>query len=84
MLRKEHTMAQPMLTTIDNPYSPITQYDDWYAFDEAKGHCTCGLIARIARSSNNLTVDEEDYEIDNAYKEIIKEDVLGKYIIVTQ
>jgi hypothetical protein len=32
------------LTTVDNPYNPFLQWDDWYAFDMMKGYDTCGLI----------------------------------------
>ena len=37
-----------MITTIDNPYNPFTQFDEWYAFDEGKGYCTSGYLARIS------------------------------------
>ncbi len=28
------------LTTVDNPYDPFTQWDEWYAYDEGKGYAT--------------------------------------------
>lgn len=76
-------MPQTMLTTTDNPYNPFTNYDDWYAFDEAQGYHTCSYLARVTRTSNNLTVEEEDYEIEQAMNEIIKLNVLGIYTKVT-
>ena len=28
-------MAKCMLTTVDNPYNPFTQWDAWFRFDRA-------------------------------------------------
>ena len=32
--------SEYMLTTIDNPFNPFTNFDDWYAFDTSKGYNT--------------------------------------------
>ena len=29
-----------MLTTVDNPYDPYTQYDEWLSYDEQAGYNT--------------------------------------------
>lgn len=55
-----------MLTTIDNPYDPFTQFDSWYAYDEQSGYHTCGLMARFALTSNELSEEENEREIDRA------------------
>lgn len=66
-----------MLTTIDNPFDPFTQFDDWFQFDEEKGYHTCQFLAKISRASNDMS--EEDYEKENerAIDEIIKFNVRG-------
>ena len=61
-----------MLTTTDNPYSPVTQFDDWYAFDERMGYHTCSYLARIARTSPSLSAKENDEEVTRAIDEIIR------------
>lgn len=60
-----------MLTTIDNPFNPIENFDEWYAFDEAKGYCTSGLLARIVETSDDLPDAEQESAIDEAIDEII-------------
>lgn len=67
------------LTTIDNPYDPVDQYDDWYAFDTQKGYCTDAYVARCLKTSDELPerLQEEDYE--RAIDEIISFDLLGMY-----
>lgn len=72
-------MAKTMLTTTDNPFSPFTQFDEWYAYDEAKGYHTLGYLARIANSSDELSEQEEEEAIENAIQEIIKLNLLGLY-----
>lgn len=70
---------ESMITTIDNPYSPFTQPDEWYAFDIQKGYDTCGYLARIANTSYDMTPAEEETAIDLAIDEIVKQNVLGIY-----
>lgn len=75
-------MSNCMLSTLDNPFDPFTQFDDWYSFDEQVGHHTCGYLARIAKSSDELSEVEEAEAIENAIDEIVKLNVNGLYIKV--
>lgn len=73
------TASRPeyMLTTFDNPFDPFTQWSQWYAFDEGKGYCSCGLVARIAKSSNDLSDADNALAIQQAIDEITRENVSG-------
>ena len=77
-------MSQSMLTTIDNPYNPFTQFDEWFAFDESKGYHSCSYLARIARSSDELSEADESLAIESAIDEIVKFNILGIYKKVTK
>lgn len=68
-----------MLTTIDNPFNPFTQWDEWYAFDRDKGYNTPGYLARIAKVSFELSDADQDLAIENAMSEIVELNVLGIY-----
>lgn len=72
-------MGRSMLTTIDNPYDPFKEFDDWYNFDESKGYHSCSYLARIAKVSDELPEAEEEKAIETAIDEIIKLNVLGIY-----
>lgn len=72
-------MEPTMVTTLDNPYNPFTQFDDWYAFDESKGYHTCSYLARIAKTSNELSERENLIEQEKAIDEIISLNLLGIY-----
>ena len=48
------------LTTFDNPYDPFEQFTQWFMFDEEKGYHTTAYLGRIARTSDQLS-DEENY-----------------------
>lgn len=61
-----------MLTTIDNPFDPFEEWDDWYAFDEEKGYCTSGLVARITKTSNELSDEDQNDAVNEAIDEIIE------------
>jgi len=72
-------MSEVMLTTTDNPYDPFSQFEDWYNFDETQGYHTCSYLARIAKTSQNISEKDNDEEIDRAMDDIIRLDVTGKY-----
>lgn len=72
-------MAKCALTTTDNPYDPFTQFDAWFRFDEDEGYHSCAYLARIARTSDQLSAVENEQEIERAIDDIVKYNPLGIY-----
>ena len=66
-----------MLTTVDNPFDPFTQFDEWLAYDIAMGYNTSGFLARIAKVSNDLSLPDQAQAIQDAINEIVEKNVLG-------
>lgn len=66
-----------MLTTVDNPYDPFTEWDDWFAWDASAQYHTPGLLARIALVSSDMSEADQHLAIQDAIDEIIAENVLG-------
>lgn len=75
-------MKEYMLTTIDNPFDPFIQWDEWLAFDIGKGYNTCEYVAKIARTYPEMSEEAEKKEINNAIEEIVKMNITGNYIMV--
>lgn len=75
-------MDSPMLTTVDNPFDPFTQFDEWNAWDLSRGYNTLGLLARIIVTSSDLSDPEQEDAYAAAVQEIVEENVLGLYISV--
>ncbi|MCD8097867.1 MAG: hypothetical protein LUE31_07520 [Lachnospiraceae bacterium] len=67
------------LTTFDNPFDPFTQFVDWFLFDTEKGYNSCAYLARIAKTSEQLSDQENNQEIERAIDEIIKNDFMNMY-----
>ena len=59
------------LSTTDNPYNPITEFDSWFRFDQDKGYSSCSYLDRIAITSSALTDEENEREIERAIDEIV-------------
>jgi len=72
-------MTECRLTTFDNPYDPFEQFTDWFLFDEEKGYHTCAYLGRIARTSDSLSDEENQREVERAIDEIIKYDFRNIY-----
>ena len=68
-----------MLTTTDNPYDPFKQFASWFMFDIEKGYNSCAYLGRIARTSDQLSEEENDQEVERAIDEIIKYDFMNIY-----
>lgn len=72
-------MALHMLTTIDNPFDPFTQFDDWNAFDMLKGYHTVAYMARVIKYSDELSEADQVATIEAGIDEIVRENPLGIY-----
>lgn len=68
-----------MLTTIDNPWDPFNQFKEWYAFDLRHGYNTLAFLARVAKTSDELSDVQQLYAIREAMDEIVRLNVLGIY-----
>ena len=68
-----------MLTTIDNPFNPFTEFDEWRQYDERAGYFTSQFLARIVITSSELSEADQSLAIEAAIDEIVKENVLGIY-----
>ena len=72
-------MGRVGLTTVDNPYDPFEQFTSWFLFDEEKGYHSVSYLGRIARTSDELSVEENNREEERAIDEIIKYDFRNIY-----
>ena len=72
-------MSNYALSTIDNPYNPFTQFGEWFVFDVTNGYNSCGYLARIAHTSDALSEEENEEEVERAIDEIVAIDPFGIY-----
>ena len=76
---EEKVKTDVFLTTIDNPFDPSIQWDEWKRFDEDKGYYSLEYLARIANLSDELTDIDYLNELERAIDEICRLNILGIY-----
>ena len=72
-------MTVHMLTTVDNPHNPFTEFDEWMRFDESSGYYTTQYLARLTLSSGDLSDADQSNAIEHAIDVIVRENVNGMY-----
>lgn len=60
------------LTTHDNPFSPITQYDQWLVWDIDNDYHTNQLLARVVVTSPDLSPRDQEKAIEEGIDGIVK------------
>lgn len=73
-MSKEHR-----LTTIDNPFNPFTEFDEWFSFDCDHGYNCCGKLARFIDDRPNMTEKEEKEANEEAIDKFLSIDFTGIY-----
>ena len=68
-----------MLTTVDNPFNPFTQYDEWYAYDTMMGYNTLAFLDRVAVVSSEISEADQQLAIQLSIEEIVEENVSGMW-----
>lgn len=72
-------MRDVMITTIDNPYNPFTDFEKWNRFDRQKGYNTLQYLGRVAKTSIHLSDADNLVAAENAIDDICRLNVLGLY-----
>lgn len=67
------------LTTIDNPYDPFDNFEKWFMYDNDHGYNSCGYLARVARTSDALTPQENTKILEEAIDDIVRLDFMNNY-----
>ena len=71
-------MKECLLTTIDNPYNPFTEWDNWLTYDVSHGYMTCERLGSITTLSDALSDAENNQSIDDSMNELIKTGAFSK------
>lgn len=70
------SITEHFLTTVDNPFNPFEDFDNWYIFDTDVRHQyqTCSYLERIAHSlyPNVLSTELNDEQFYEAMLEIVE------------
>ncbi len=72
-------MATHMLSTVDNPFDPFTEYSQWSVFDESHGYYSASLLARVVATSDELSEADQSLAIELAIDQIVEENVSGMH-----
>lgn len=81
-MNEEPIKLNAMLTTYDNPYSPVTEYEKWNKWDQDMGYYTNDYLARITPVDDDLDDDTQQLLIDASIMSIIDNDDLAIYGLV--
>ena len=68
-----------MLTTVDNPYNPFTDFNAWLTYDIRMGYNTSAFLGRVAMLPEDLPEPYQSLAIQIAIDEIVKENVSGMW-----
>lgn len=61
-----------MITTVDNPYDPRTDFPAWYAWDEQEGYHTSAYLARVLAETDDFPIEYNDRLVEQVIDEIIE------------
>lgn len=72
-------MIMHMLTTEDNPFDPFTEFDVWRNYDEQLGYYSCEYLARVTRTSDEMSEGDQLLAVERAIDEIVDMNLTGTY-----
>lgn len=83
---EEETIKRTMfaLSTIDNPFNPFDDFNEWLMFDMSNGYNCCEYLARIINETDEMSEFEKIIETERAIDEIIELNPNPIYIKVSK
>lgn len=70
------------LSTVDNPFNPIDDFEHWFVWDIKHQHNCCGILDLRAKTNRSMSEEEYMNEIERAIDEIVLKDKTNTYIKV--
>ena len=67
-----------MITTVDNPYDPFEQWDQWLLFDTRSGYHTNNRLAKVSIISEQLSEQEVYDTVERGIEELIRFGAIDK------
>ena len=67
------------ITTFDNPFSPFSDFENWFLFDIENHYYTCNKLARLSKVDDSMTDKEETEAVERAIDRLIEIDPLDIY-----
>lgn len=74
-----YTQKECKLTTVDNPFDPFDDSDNWLRFDQDHGYYSNEKAVRNANFTSEMTEQEMNEEMERAIDEFIACDFLDLY-----
>lgn len=71
-----------MLTTVDNPYNPFTDWDKWLKYDRDNGYYTNEYLARVAYTDETLSEEENETILLQAMRDIADFNPTNLWVVV--
>ena len=75
-------MANSVITTLDNPWNPFLFFDEWLAWDNKHHYETCRWLDHYMFSSNQLSDQQIDADIDEAQNKLLARNPYGLHVKV--
>lgn len=72
------------ITTFDNPYDPVDEFDQWFRFDSIHSYGTLNLFARLTATGDESSESSEDEDIELAIDSILELDGTGFYVKIVK
>lgn len=62
-----------LITTVDNPYDPFEEFDDWQSYDTSVGYNTWQKIERLMPNNYlRMSLSERNYYVSKAITRLIE------------
>ncbi len=67
------------LTTLDNPFDPFEESENWRRYDEDHGYYTNNLIARCVAVHDEMDDDTFHFQVEQIVDQFVRFNPLGIY-----
>jgi hypothetical protein len=65
------TNPEIALSTSDNPYNPLTEFDEWDAYDRQQGYNTSAYLDRVLKTTLEFGEEVYNQDLERAIDEIV-------------